>query len=96
MTLLGGAAVLIATLQSRGRATFLGVLLPAAALEPALILGFHRSLLQVVQVVDLSMLLLVAALSVLILLEQPRSTAVEAPIAASPVLEPRLAEVSRR
>jgi O-antigen/teichoic acid export membrane protein len=55
MVLLGAAGVLIATHQSRGKPGFLVILLPAAALEPIFIVAFHASLIQVVQVVDISM-----------------------------------------
>jgi O-antigen/teichoic acid export membrane protein len=55
MTMLGGAAVLVATLQSQGRPGFLAVLLPLTFVEPALLLVMHQSLLQVVQIVDVSM-----------------------------------------
>jgi O-antigen/teichoic acid export membrane protein len=62
MTLLGAAAVLIATHQSRGERGFLVVLVPIALLEPATIVAFHQSLLQVAQVVDACMGALVVAL----------------------------------
>jgi len=65
MTLLGAAAVLIATHQSGGRRDFLAVLIPLAVLEPVAILLFHQTLLQVVQVVDICMLVLVVGLAVL-------------------------------
>jgi O-antigen/teichoic acid export membrane protein len=65
MTLLGGASVLIATHQSRARALFLSVLLPLTVAEPILIVAFHKSLLQVVWVVTLSMAVLVAGLAIL-------------------------------
>ncbi len=65
MVMLGGAAVLIATQQSRGRPAFLAVLLPLAILEPVLIALFHQTLMQVVQVVDISMLLVIASLAAL-------------------------------
>jgi hypothetical protein len=64
MTLLGGASVLIATHQSRARATFLSVLLPVTVAEPIMIVAFHNSLLQVVWVVTLSMALLLAGLAI--------------------------------
>ena len=57
MTFLGVTAVLIATHQSHGRPGFLAILLPLAALEPFLLVAFHQTLMQVVQVVDLSMAL---------------------------------------
>jgi O-antigen/teichoic acid export membrane protein len=57
MTLLGATAVLIAAHQSQGRSGFLYILLPLAALEPILIGAFHQTLVQVVQVVNVSMTL---------------------------------------
>jgi hypothetical protein len=63
MMLLGAAAVLIATHQSRGRPGFLAILLPLAVLEPVLIVAFHQTPLQVVQVVDVSMGLVAAGLA---------------------------------
>jgi O-antigen/teichoic acid export membrane protein len=65
MTLLGGASVLIATHQSRARATFLSVLLPITVAEPILIVAFHSSLMQVVWMVTLSMAVLVTSLAIL-------------------------------
>jgi O-antigen/teichoic acid export membrane protein len=70
MTLLGGAAVLIATQQSRGKPGFLLVLLPLTLLEPALLLAFHQNVMQVVQVVDLSMALLLVALAAQFVVQQ--------------------------
>jgi O-antigen/teichoic acid export membrane protein len=69
MTLLGATAVLIATHQSHGRAGFLAILLPLALLEPILIAAFHAMLLQVVQVVDISMALSAFALAAWYLVE---------------------------
>ena len=63
MMLLGATAVLIAIHQERGRGGFLAILLPLAVLEPLLIASYHQSLLQVVQVVDISMGLVAAALA---------------------------------
>jgi O-antigen/teichoic acid export membrane protein len=71
MTLLGAAAVLIATHQSGGRRDFLAVLIPLAVLEPVAILLFHRSPLQVVQVVDICMLTLLVGLAVLYAVRRP-------------------------
>jgi O-antigen/teichoic acid export membrane protein len=70
MTLLGGAAVLIATQQSRGKPAFLAVLLPLTLLEPALLIAFHQNLMQVVQVLDLAMATLLAGLAVQFMLQQ--------------------------
>jgi O-antigen/teichoic acid export membrane protein len=65
MTLLGGVAVLVAVHQSRGTPGFLAVLLPLTVLESALLIGFHHSLTQVVEVVDISMGLLLCSLAAL-------------------------------
>jgi O-antigen/teichoic acid export membrane protein len=54
MTLLGGVSVLIAIHQSKGRPGFLILLVPLTLLEPTLIIAFHQTLIQVIQVVDLS------------------------------------------
>jgi O-antigen/teichoic acid export membrane protein len=67
MIMLGGAAVLIATHQSRGRPGFLALLLPLTLLEPVLLITFHQNLAQVVIVVDLSMALVAAGLGALYL-----------------------------
>ena|GEM_PF-1509741 len=76
MTLLGAAAVLIATHQTSGRREFLAVLIPLAVLEPIAILFFHRSLMQVVQVVDICMLMLVGGLGVLYLVQKSSARAI--------------------
>jgi O-antigen/teichoic acid export membrane protein len=67
MTLLGSAAVLIATHQSRGELTFLAALLPISLLEPALIAIFHQSLMQVLAVMNASLAVLVVSLGWLLL-----------------------------
>lgn len=69
MIMLGIAAVLITTHQSRGRAGFLAVLLPLSLLEPVLLLFFHQSLAQVVLVVDVSMAILALAMLALYLVQ---------------------------
>jgi O-antigen/teichoic acid export membrane protein len=74
MTLLGSASVLIATHQSRARAMFLSVLLPVAVTEPILIVAFHRSLIQVVWMVTLSMAVMVAGLAILTVRQPSRRT----------------------
>jgi O-antigen/teichoic acid export membrane protein len=73
MILLGAAAVLTATHQSAGRRDFLTILIPIATLEPIAILFLHRSLTQVVQVVDICMLALVVGLSVLYLAQKSKA-----------------------
>ena len=70
MMLLGGAAVLIATHQSRGRPGFLWALIPLTLLEPAMLLAYHNSAMQIVQVVDVSMALLFAALAGLYVIQE--------------------------
>lgn len=74
MTLLGAAAVLIATHQSRGKRMFLSVLVPIAVLEPALIVLFHGSLMQVILILDFMMAVLVLGLFSLYLVDQRRET----------------------
>jgi O-antigen/teichoic acid export membrane protein len=70
MTLLGATAVLIATHQSQGRPGFLAILLPLAVLEPILLAAYHQTLLQVVQVVDISMALPALGLAAIFLIQQ--------------------------
>ena len=69
MTMLGAVAVLVATHQSRGSTWFLAVLLPLTALEPLLLVAFHQNLIQVVQVLDVSMALLLLGLGSVYLVE---------------------------
>jgi O-antigen/teichoic acid export membrane protein len=64
MTMLGGVAVLVATFQSRGQPAFLAVLLPLTLVEPGLLLAMHGSLIQVVQLVDLSMAVILIGLGI--------------------------------
>jgi O-antigen/teichoic acid export membrane protein len=92
MILLGGTAVLIALHQSRGEPGFLAILLPLTLLEPSLFLLFHQSLIQVVQVLDVSMALLFLSLGALYLVQQPalKSSAV-AP--GNSVASPNMAQV---
>jgi hypothetical protein len=89
MTLLGGSAVVITTQQSRARPAFLAVLIPLTLLEPALLIAFHQNLLQVVQVVDISMALLVCGLTTQLVLQQRLGPAnfvpyIQAPTVAGP------------
>jgi O-antigen/teichoic acid export membrane protein len=79
MTLLGGVAVLIATHQSQGSFRFLYVLLPLTLLEPALIVGFHQSLLQVVHVLCMSMAIILAGLGGLYLVQERKGVHRPAP-----------------
>jgi len=98
MTLLGGAAVLIATQQSRGKPAFLAVLLPLTLLEPALLVAFHQDLMQLIQVLDVAMGLLLAGLAIQFTMQQrsAQSTRVAAtkPIAATASPTPQI-QVSR-
>jgi O-antigen/teichoic acid export membrane protein len=73
MILLGGVAVLIAAHQSTGRAGFLAVLIPLSVLETILLIAFHQSLTQVVQMVDLSMALVLCGLGALYVAQQRAS-----------------------
>jgi glycosyltransferase involved in cell wall biosynthesis len=70
MTLLGGVAVLNAAHQSRGKPTFLAILIPLTILEPFLIGIFHSTLTQVVVVVDVLMAITLAALAILYVLQE--------------------------
>jgi O-antigen/teichoic acid export membrane protein len=74
MMMLGGVAVLVAALQSRGKPGFLAVLLPLTAIEPTLIASFHATLTQVVLVVDLSMLAVLAGLGALFIVQERASS----------------------
>jgi O-antigen/teichoic acid export membrane protein len=84
MTLLGGVSVLIATHQSHGRAGFLVALIPLSILEPLLIVLLHRSLLQVVQVVDVSMGLVAFGLAGWYLAEERARRPIAVPAVGSP------------
>jgi len=88
MILLGASAVLIATHQSHGRPGFLAILLPLAALEPLLIASYHQSLLQVVQVVDISMGLVAVALAGWYVLGERSEVAVNAVAAVPTTIQP--------
>jgi O-antigen/teichoic acid export membrane protein len=98
MTLLGGAAVLIATQQSRGKPGFIAVLLPFTLLEPVLLTLFHQNLMQVVQVLDIAMGLLLAALAIHFILQQrvarTRVDYSKAAVAPAPPVAPQI-KVSR-
>jgi len=74
MTLLGGASVLVANGQARGRGDFLAVLIPLTLLEPVLIISFHQTLIQVVQVLTLSMGALFGGLVMLYLVTERART----------------------
>jgi hypothetical protein len=92
MTLLGATAVLIATHQSQGRPGFLAILLPLAVLEPILLAAFHQTLLQVVQVVDISMALPALGLAAMYLIQQRVGRLA---VALTPTTASALLQVSR-
>jgi O-antigen/teichoic acid export membrane protein len=91
MTLLGAAAVLTATHQSRGKRTFLNLLVPIAVLEPVLIILWHGSVMQVISILDVSMAALVVGLLALYLTDKRRYAAV-GDSATTAALTPRVAE----
>jgi O-antigen/teichoic acid export membrane protein len=93
MILLGGAAILIATHQSRGKLGFLAVLLPMTALEPTLLLVFHQNLWQVVWVVDASMALVAGGLLALYLVQERVQSSGAASAAAGAAAAPKLAQI---
>jgi O-antigen/teichoic acid export membrane protein len=93
MTLLGGVAVLIATYQSQGRAGFLAVLIPLTLLEPALLITFHQSLLQMVQTLDISTGLILASLGILYLITERVRRRGPAEVGANPLSEHRAVEL---
>jgi len=93
MTLLGGVAVLITTLQSQAKPRFLAILLPLSLLEPILIVGFHRSLGQVVQVVDLSMAGILLALLSLYVAQERAAERARIPFQANPTSEHQVVSV---
>ena len=90
MILLGGVAVLIAVHQSTGKAGFLAVLIPLSLLESILLIAFHQSLTQVVQMVDLSMALVLCGLGALYVVQQ-RASFIE--LTTSPATSAALANV---
>jgi O-antigen/teichoic acid export membrane protein len=90
MILLGGVAVLIAAHQSTGKAGFLAVLIPLSVLETILLIAFHQTLTQVVQMVDLSMALVLCGLGALYVAQQ-RASIIQ--LAASPAASGGLANV---
>jgi hypothetical protein len=91
MILLGGVAVLIAAHQSTGKAGFLAVLIPLSVLETILLIAFHQTLTQVVQMVDLSMALVLCGLGVLYVAQQRASIIQQ--LAAAPAASGGLANV---
>jgi O-antigen/teichoic acid export membrane protein len=70
MTLFGGASVLVANGQARCNGDFLAVLIPVTVLDPVLILRFHQSPMQVVQMLSVSMAILFFGLTILYLVQQ--------------------------
>lgn len=92
MTMLGGVAVLVATLQSRGRAGFLAVLLPLTLLEPILLTLTHQSLMQVVQLVDVSTALILVGLGAFYFVDNRIQTTGPGEVAAVNGSESRIAQ----
>jgi O-antigen/teichoic acid export membrane protein len=90
MILLGGVAVLIVAHQSIGKAGFLAVLIPLSVLETILLIAFHQTLTQVVQMVDLSMALVLCGLGALYVTQQ-RVSIIQ--LAAAPAATGGLANV---
>jgi hypothetical protein len=89
MTLMGAAAVLIATHQSRGGRAFLNLLLPIAVLEPVLILLWHESPIQVVLILDGSVaVLLLGLLGLLLAGQRGRAAAASAENRFTPTAQP--------
>jgi O-antigen/teichoic acid export membrane protein len=74
MIMLGAAAVLIASHQSRGHAGFLALLVPLSILEPVLVAVFHQTLAQVVLVVDISMTIVAVTLGALLFAQRESGT----------------------
>jgi O-antigen/teichoic acid export membrane protein len=70
MTLFGGACVLVANGQARCNGDFLMVLIPVTCMEPVLIILFHHTLMQVVQVLSVSMAVLFLGLTVLYVVQE--------------------------
>jgi O-antigen/teichoic acid export membrane protein len=90
MLFLGGAAVLIATHQSNGGPGFLAVLLPLSLVEPILLVAVHKTVGQVVQVVDLLFALVFIGLAVLYLAqERARASA----LILTPITPPAIREL---
>ena len=84
MIMLGGAAVLIATHQSRGKAGFLALLLPLTLLEPVLLWNFHQNLSQVILVVDVSMAFVFGGLGALYVFQRPVEAGGQVPVLTNP------------
>ena len=93
MILLGATAVLIAFHQSRGKPGFLAILVPLTLVEPALLVMFHQSLMQVVLMIDVSMALLVAGLGALYLVQQRTYLSAAAPASGNVATSPKMAQV---
>jgi O-antigen/teichoic acid export membrane protein len=94
MTILGGVAVLVATLQSQGRAGFLAVLVPLTVIEPALLMAtMHQSFLQVVQMLDVSMAVILVGLGAFYLLQERLHRIAHLPANVDTTIDQRLAEL---
>jgi O-antigen/teichoic acid export membrane protein len=93
MTMLGGVAVLVATLQSQGRPGFLAVLLPLTFVEPALLLGMHQSLQQVVKMLDVSMAAILIGLGAFYIADERLRRVAPAPANVFAATDQRVAEL---
>jgi O-antigen/teichoic acid export membrane protein len=78
MILFSAVSVLVVNCQATGKADFLVLLVPSTILEAALIVRFHQTPTQVVQVLTGCMAALLIGLTVLYLLQERRRTAVTA------------------
>ena len=71
MTMLGGVAVIVATLQSQGGRGFLAILLPLTLAEPVLLMmTMHGDLFQVVQMLDASMVVILVGLGLFYIVKE--------------------------
>lgn len=93
MTMLGGVAVLMATHQSQGRPGFLAVLVPLTLLQPVLLTLMHQSLLQVVQVLDVSMALILVGLGAFYIVQERSRRFASAPADVSGTADQRMVEL---
>jgi O-antigen/teichoic acid export membrane protein len=78
MILFSAVSVLVVNGQATGKADFLVLLVPATIFEAALIIRFHQTPTQVVQVLTGCMAALLIGLTILYLLQERRRTAVTA------------------
>lgn len=93
MTMLGGVAVLIATHQSQGRPGFLAVLVPLTLIQPVLLTLMHQTLIQVVQVLDVSMALILVGLGAFYVVQERSRRSGSVPADASGSADQRTVEL---